>query len=427
MSVTLLDLPPEIIESILLFAGPIDTARFSQTCRALYSLVYESEDQHLWRALFLAEETFDDPRKCTNSFGDPLLHYEEPVDWQDELKRRVRAQTVISNPACFRNNDELLQVLETVVSMVIQTPSASYQYTSEEISRNLVWLAARRELGDFLEYFRARRNSLLHEIRQLVAKLHTHVGHTAPDFSLERCVDTRAFVYDMRNYSEANGWGPFQSNGEVNWEHLLAVQHVMGMHIVAPEDASPVGNQVLSLLPYCQTQLPKHQLEGDWAGVDGLWSCSFCFIDHRELLAFNVTDPRDTSLFARPDFIEVFRSFRLRMRFTGTKFNPKFPTRPTITFKGSVQDVHTMTGTVNAAGDGTIRWSFTSGEATQMIWSSEGVQIGAAQSTFGVLGTWTTVFHDEGDPVGKLSSRFFAEEKSNIWNSRTVLVAEGGT
>ena len=31
---------------------------------------------------------------------------------------------------------------------------------------------------------------------------------------------------------------------------------------------------------------------------------------------------------------------------------------------------------------------------------SEGVQVGPVQSTFGVLGTWTTVFHDEGDPVG---------------------------
>ena len=39
---------------------------------------------------------------------------------------------------------------------------------------------------------------------------------------------------------------------------------------------------------------------------------------------------------------------------------------------------------------------------------SEGVQVGPVQSTFGVLGTWTTVFHDEGDPVGMylIISRF---------------------
>lgn len=36
------------------------------------------------------------------------------------------------------------------------------------------------------------------------------------------------------------------------------------------------------------------------------------------------------------------------------------------------------------------------------MYSSEGVQIGAAQSGFGVLGTWSTVFHDEHDPIGIL-------------------------
>lgn len=39
--------------------------------------------------------------------------------------------------------------------------------------------------------------------------------------------------------------------------------------------------------------------------------------------------------------------------------------------------------------------------------SSLGVQIGAVQSTFGVLGTWTTVFHDEGDPVGMYDFNIF--------------------
>jgi hypothetical protein len=33
--------------------------------------------------------------------------------------------------------------------------------------------------------------------------------------------------------------------------------------------------------------------------------------------------------------------------------------------------------------------------------SSAGVQVGAAQSQFGVLGTWTTVFHERDDPLGK--------------------------
>lgn len=34
--------------------------------------------------------------------------------------------------------------------------------------------------------------------------------------------------------------------------------------------------------------------------------------------------------------------------------------------------------------------------------SSEGVQIGGLRSSFGVLGAWTTIFHDSDDPVGEL-------------------------
>lgn len=33
--------------------------------------------------------------------------------------------------------------------------------------------------------------------------------------------------------------------------------------------------------------------------------------------------------------------------------------------------------------------------------SSEGVQVGGVRSSYGCLGTWTTVLHDIHDPVGK--------------------------
>lgn len=36
-----------------------------------------------------------------------------------------------------------------------------------------------------------------------------------------------------------------------------------------------------------------------------------------------------------------------------------------------------------------------------LLHSSEGVQVGGLRSSFGVLGIWTTIFHDEHDPVGK--------------------------
>ena len=44
-----------------------------------------------------------------------------------------------------------------------------------------------------------------------------------------------------------------------------------------------------------------------------------------------------------------------------------------------------------------------SGEQNNAIWSSMGVQIGGLRSSYGVLGSWTTVFHEDNDPVGQYS------------------------
>ena len=37
------------------------------------------------------------------------------------------------------------------------------------------------------------------------------------------------------------------------------------------------------------------------------------------------------------------------------------------------------------------------------IWNCEGVQVGGLGSSFGILGSWTTIFHDIDDPVGEES------------------------
>ncbi len=49
------------------------------------------------------------------------------------------------------------------------------------------------------------------------------------------------------------------------------------------------------------------------------------------------------------------------------------------------------------------------------FYSSEGVQVGGLRSAFGVLGSWTTIFHDADDPVGKW--RIFIE----VLNERELM------
>jgi len=43
-------------------------------------------------------------------------------------------------------------------------------------------------------------------------------------------------------------------------------------------------------LPYCQSVIPEGfdlDTAVDWAGVEGMWKCYFCYFDHRELMLFN--------------------------------------------------------------------------------------------------------------------------------------------
>lgn len=293
MSLTLL-LPPELLEHVLTFAHPKDVAQFGQTCRAYYELVFSSGQQHLWRALFFSDpDFFDNPYKCLTPIGLPYVSEGAEFDWRHELQRRVRTETVIANPDRCRL-DELDDVLDTLLGMALNIPVASASYADHEISRNLVWLAAQRQLDAFIDHWHPLSAQLPEPTSLRLAKLHTHFGLTAKDFDPERRVQSRARVYDMRYYTQETAWGPYILGSaeaeavtrQVNWVHMCAVQHLMAMHVVSPRRAEE--SKMVSFLPYCQAQLIGKATSAsghdDWAGVEGAWSCSFAFVDHRDLL-----------------------------------------------------------------------------------------------------------------------------------------------
>ena len=284
---TLADLPLELVELILSFTDPITVSHFSCTCTLYFSLVYDSEHQNLWRTLFL--DDYDDPSFCINAVGIPVLAPGQQFDWLGEVRRRERAYTVINN-FHFRNDDELLEVLNTLIRMASEIPPASPEYTTDKISRNLVCLVAYRRLGLFLEFLHNRNRMvsgrLPPEVNQARAKLHVMLGLTGADFLPERRVLSRATVYDMSLYDEKNNWGPFLPgpSREVNWTHIRMVQHVMQLHVIRAAEEFVGGPEVMTMLPYCQAQLVQDASKEDWAGVQGTWSCMFCFVDHRDLL-----------------------------------------------------------------------------------------------------------------------------------------------
>ncbi|TFK68962.1 hypothetical protein BDN72DRAFT_797050 [Pluteus cervinus] len=413
----LVTLPLEIVETIILASDPIEVAQLSQTCRCLYSSVYPSSPESvLWRSLFL-QQPLDDPRQCVSNIGFPR----KDIDWCRELQRIVRARTVLQDPSLLRPN-EVVDILRTLVQLVSNVPPMFNLGDDDDPSFNLAWTAAYLRKCSFLDRDFPVDPKYSEELAQLLAYLHTLYGITRADTKPSRHVESRAYVYNLRNYRWDNEFGPFDEQGGVNWVHMQALHHVVSMHVVDVKEElehDRIWKYQMSI-PHTQIVIPRGldlDETKDWAGVTGVWLVSFCFCDHRVLLAFNESgggsesEPLDTSTFERPDFVEVFRTLEIHIRVTRTLYDQRHPNRPTIYFVGAMGDPSTSTinGRVQMTPDNQVQWHFVSGEQGNAIWSSEGVQVGGIRSRFGVLGSWTTIFHDPDDPVGPFWLRKVSE------------------
>lgn len=110
----LLALPAELIEEITtyLYHDPPSIAALSKTSRFLYSVIYESTDQHLWRRVFLM--LFDDPRPtrallsaadAKGVLSEKFIGHSWSYEWQQEFQRRFAAQTFM-----FRSRKHEIEV-----------------------------------------------------------------------------------------------------------------------------------------------------------------------------------------------------------------------------------------------------------------------------------------------------------------------------
>ncbi|KAH0585840.1 hypothetical protein H2248_007131 [Termitomyces sp. 'cryptogamus'] len=367
----LIALPSEVLEHILLRLDPIDVAQISQCCHLLRLMLYNPQDKLLWRKLYLTLP-LDDPRNCVSTQG--VRRHD--IDWMAILQRFIRARTVLYNPSLSRPG-ERLTILHTLLELVAWVPPLVDMEDLEHISLNLAWVVATLQGTSFFEDIELS-GLVTEEERQICARLHTYFGLTVKDITRTGRVRSRAYVYDMRNYSRDNLYGPLNMTGGVNWVHVQAIHHVVSMHIVdfqQEEDASfrfaifPMSIQTTQIVLPPGTNLDDDE---DWAGVSGSWKVSFCFCDHRELLRYNEPDTDgnlDTSIFEEADFGEVYRTFNVILEKVSCSFDPKNPKRPVIDFKGEMPDTtSTMTGTVRMTTDAQVQWKFFSGEQEQSIW-----------------------------------------------------------
>lgn len=279
-------LPPEIIEQILQLLDPLDVAMFSQACKDFYNLVYHNRDRHLWRALYLAQP-FDDPRLSLT----PRLHriLPEDIDWKGSLQAIIRARTVLTDPSKCRPG-ERKDILRTLIQL-LRGAAPAQSFEGRNLSENLVWLVAMLRDGVFLnEVVPCGSTPDLEEV-QMRAYLLTHLGLTPSDATNGNKAAALAFVYDMRNYRYDSSFGPFMSDGSgrINWVHVHAIHRTIAMHLVDLREGEPFVFPLIPIsMPYCQGVIPPGlDLDDkgcDWAGIEGLWHCTFCFIDHRDLL-----------------------------------------------------------------------------------------------------------------------------------------------
>ncbi|KAF8625986.1 hypothetical protein AX17_006710 [Amanita inopinata Kibby_2008] len=447
----ILKLPLELIERVLVHLDPIDVSRLAQTCRLAHSVVYDSGDDTLWRSLYLAQP-LDDPRRCVWYNGQPKT---EPIDWKAEVQRVVRAWTVVESVAHHRRHGrvgwrgmrdgEYGEVLRTLVDIVSCVTLLRERKSIEDVSESLLWAAAVLRLG-FLDVDPASAFGvrLTREERQLRARLHVMFGVTRRDLRKRARVRSRAYVYDLRRYRWDNDFGPFDETGRVDWEHVRMLQHVVAMHVLGPvveaeyqaegeEEEEEGGEDRIGAyeyalfgmsMPYTQIVASEEEAEarGDWAGVAGLWNVSYCFCEYGDLMRYNEssvssffsvkhfvfkasilpgTEELDASVFESETFLEVFRTLEVELVVTHTMPDPEHPTKPVIYFAGEMRGTaSTMTGRVQMTPDEQVKWSFVSGDEGNAVWSSVGVQVGGLRSSYGVLGAWTTIFHDDDDPFG---------------------------
>ena len=278
----ILQVPSEVTEQALIFADPKDVASFAATCKTAYSLVYDSQDQHLWRHMYLAQ-SFDDPRKTLDPSGSGALRTSYD-DWRCELQRRVRAVSITKN-INERTLEERCEALQTFMSVIMSTPPPS-EVPSE--SRSLQWLSDVIEQHNIFQ-----RNSSpwtrSDEETQLLARLRTHIGLSKDDqvgaHAVAMRTAARCFVYDLRNYTQENHYGPFipDSGGRVNWRHIEAVVNVIAMNLkdlegLWEQTRPPIGLEASR--PYSAPGMGKRDPR-DWAGVEGHWRRYVCFMDYR--------------------------------------------------------------------------------------------------------------------------------------------------
>jgi hypothetical protein len=301
----LLSLPTELVQHVLCLCTPQTVAAFSQTCRLACALVYDSDDQHLWREVFLSVP-FDDLRDSPDY--DPSV----PIDWKTEVQDRIRAASaVIFTPEDLPLSPEAeKQVFDAFESLVKVAHSAIPPFRTgpdspPAPSHNMRWLTdALARCALFCDPARSTAFSGRYDhVERLLAYWGTPLRGVSTG-GLR--TDSRCFVYDLRHYTIESNWGVYRAVGveqlnetraryiyEAHWEHIKHCVNAVLFGIKydgAGGFAHPPNPAKLLCPPMGFNSIRAYSAPGsfdrkpgDWAGAEGVWVRYVCFMDYSDL------------------------------------------------------------------------------------------------------------------------------------------------
>lgn len=300
-----LSLPTELILHALRFCTPQDVAAFSQTCSLAFTLIYGTEDQHLWQEVFL-HVPFDDLRDS------PDYDADVPIDWKAELQRRVRAASMVAFtpedlPFSPETREHVLGAFEvlTKVAHSAMPPFSAGPDSTAVSSHNMRWLTD--TLARCALFCEPERSTDFDGHSNHLERLLAYWGiplRGVPTGTLH--TESRCFVYDLRRYTRESNWGVYRPVGteqldetraryiyEPNWEH---VKHCVNTILFGIDHdgtgafARPPNPAKLLCPPMGFDSIRAYSAPGsfnrkpdDWAGVEGVWVRYVCFMDYSDL------------------------------------------------------------------------------------------------------------------------------------------------
>lgn len=314
-TLSLVTIPQELTEHILQFCTPTDLASLAAACRHLHNIVYNGDDQAVWRVAFLSHP-FDDPRR---SLGKAHASNAD-INWRGETQRRIEAQKLMSadmdSPASSTSGaadktsvslgvDEedrpLRRALQTLISVVGGAPQAD-----DKPSSDLEWVEKTLLASPLFQAVDKLYLTGLEQewgnpdcTRQLICRLQSYLALSHEQgrdpesvAQLNRLrTASRCAVYDLRKYQSDTLWGPYNLDARrrlrVNWEHVKHIQNVVLMNLKNFHQnwhkVWPAWG-IESTRPYSAPNV-RNRKPWDWAGVEGKWRRVVCFMDYRDLFS----------------------------------------------------------------------------------------------------------------------------------------------